>query len=188
MNKIRQYQVGMTLIEILIALALAAVLMAGISAAISQGLQAKAYAHSANEMAYSARFAMSRIMANVRAANNSSAVTVTTSPASLTIIAGSTIYNYALNATNQLVETATVGTTVTSSVLADYVVSNAVPIVSAFSPRKLNKPISPTNYSSSTYIYPVGASYTPSIVEADITLSNNGQSITVSGFSRIGPP
>lgn len=165
-------QKGMSLLELLLALAIGALLMTGISSAISQGLQAKTYAHNANEMAYSARFALSRIVAILRSANSAA---VTGSTLTVTPVAAGPTVVYALNGTN-LQETDNRTSPATVSVLA----SN----VTAFNPGKLDNPPKPGNYGA----MPLAASLTPSVVQVDLALAGGGQNISVSGFSRIGAP
>jgi Tfp pilus assembly protein FimT len=173
-------QQGITLLELLIALALAMVLMAGISSAISMGLQSKNYAHDTNEMAYSARFALSRIVANVRTAQSA---TVTNGGSCPSIVSTLTIrptnyptnpdFVYSLNAaTNQLTEK--VGAAA-ATVLADN--------VTCFAAQAFTRVPKSDKYGD----MPIGPSLAPGVVDIDITLTRGNQSITVSANSRIGP-
>ncbi len=60
-------QRGMTLIELLIATAIGAILLAAMNGLVKLGLDAQAAGRSANELAYQGRFALERITARARA-------------------------------------------------------------------------------------------------------------------------
>ena len=67
-SKLRASQCGLTLIELLLATSIAALLFAGLNSVVMLGLKAQASGTSANEQAYSAGFALERLVAKTRAA------------------------------------------------------------------------------------------------------------------------
>ncbi len=94
---------GFTLIEVTMAIALGAIVLAGLDSVVSLGLQSQAAARSTNELGYQGRFALERITAKAR----------TMTPQALAAPAVNTTGNwfapamYCLNATRQLIETTT---------------------------------------------------------------------------------
>jgi len=112
----------MTLVELLIATAIGAILLAGLNGLVKIGLDAQTAGRSSNELAYQGRFALERITARARA----------TVPKTLTLpvagtsgdwfapagCLGAACVMYCRNAANQLIETTTadaacnIGTTV----------------------------------------------------------------------------
>lgn len=106
----------MTLIELLIAVALGAIVLAGLNSIVSLGLQAQAAGRQQNELVFQARFALERMVAIARAAP----------PRLLATPAAGTTGNwfspvmFCRNAGSQLIETTTAdggctGTTVIAS-------------------------------------------------------------------------
>lgn len=105
-------QRGMTLIELLIATAIGAIMLAGLNGLVKLGLDAQTAGRGSNELAYQGRFALERITAKARA----------TAPKTLTLPAagttgdwfapvgcvGAACVMYCRNVTtNQLIETTT---------------------------------------------------------------------------------
>lgn len=104
-------QRGMTLLELLIATVIGAILLASINGLVKLGLDAQTAGRSANELAYQGRFALERITDKARA----------TAPKTMTIHAantsgdwfapvgctGAACVMYCRNAANQLIETTT---------------------------------------------------------------------------------
>ena len=66
MKRLAHAQSGLTLMELLIALAIAALLVAPLAAAVGNALRAQSVASEANDVAQQARFAMRRMEAAVR--------------------------------------------------------------------------------------------------------------------------
>ncbi len=93
----------MTLIELTIATAIAAFVLASLHSVVSLGMQAQASGRSANELAYQGRFALERMAAKARG----------TAPQPLSTPAANTSGNwfaptmYCVNAGQQLIETTT---------------------------------------------------------------------------------
>lgn len=94
-------QRGITLVELLIATAIGAVLLAGLSSVARQGLLSRAQVRDSNEAVYQARFALQRVAAAAK----------TTAPHTLLPPAANTSGNwfdpayFCVNATNALIET-----------------------------------------------------------------------------------
>jgi|SRR5712691_2405757 len=99
-------QQGLTLIELLIAVALAAFILAALNSVVALGLNAQASGRQANELVYQARFALDRMAAKARG----------TAPKPLTTPSAGTTGDwfsvpvppatmYCLNSANKLVET-----------------------------------------------------------------------------------
>ena len=59
---------GLTLIELVIALAIGALVLASLNSVVALGVQAQASGRSANELAYQGRFALERMTAKARGA------------------------------------------------------------------------------------------------------------------------
>jgi prepilin-type N-terminal cleavage/methylation domain-containing protein len=97
-------QRGMTLIELVLATLIGAIILAAINGLVKLGLDAQTAGRSANELAYQGRFALARITDKARA----------TAPKTLTTPAATTNTGdwfaptmYCSNAANQLIETTT---------------------------------------------------------------------------------
>jgi prepilin-type N-terminal cleavage/methylation domain-containing protein len=118
----RRSQRGLTLIELLIAMTVAALVLAALDSIVMLGLQAHASSRQANELVYQARFALEKMAAKARS----------TAPERLaTPLPGTTgdwfsPAMYCLSRGNRLVETVTWDTTCTSG---DVIANN----VTAFS-------------------------------------------------------
>jgi prepilin-type N-terminal cleavage/methylation domain-containing protein len=65
---LRMRQRGMTLIEVMIAVTIAAIIVVGLNGFVTLGLDAKAAARQGNELVYQGNFALERMMATARAA------------------------------------------------------------------------------------------------------------------------
>lgn len=117
-------QQGISLIELLLATAVSAILLASINSLVKLGLDAQADGRGRNELTYQARFALERITDKARA----TAPKELTTPAANTTgdwfapvgCTGAACVMYCRNASNQLIETTTAdigctGTTVIAS-------------------------------------------------------------------------
>lgn len=104
-------QRGVTLIELLFAVALGAILLAALNSLVKLGLDAQIAGRDSNELAYQGRFALERMAAQARA----TAPAVLASPAPNTTgdwfappgCTGAACVMYCLNANSQLIETTT---------------------------------------------------------------------------------
>jgi prepilin-type N-terminal cleavage/methylation domain-containing protein len=107
-------QRGLTLIEVLVATAIGAVLLAAINGLVKFGLDAQTEGRNANELAYQGRFALERIAGVARA----TAPKVLGTPAADTSgdwfapsgCSGNACIMYCRNAANQLIETTSADT------------------------------------------------------------------------------
>lgn len=157
----RAAQAGMTLIELLIAVAIGAVVLAGLNSIVSLGLQAQAAGRQQNELVFQARFALERMVTIARAA-----------PPRLlaTPVAGTTgnwfsPVMYCRNAGSQLIETTTSDNACAGTIV---VASN----VSAFSAQ-----------------LPAGAGPVDEpVATLSVTLTNSAvaQTVTLSSSVRLG--
>lgn len=107
---------GMTLIELMIAVAIGALVLASLNSVVALGVQAQALGRSANDLAYQGRFALERMTAKARGATPQPLST----PAANTSGSWFAPTMYCLNGSQQLIETATAdsgctGTTVIAS-------------------------------------------------------------------------
>lgn len=109
MRRSHSSQRGMTLIELLIATAIGAILLAGLNGLVTLGLDAQTAGRGSNELAYQGRFALERITDRARA----TAPKTLTPPAANTTgdwfaptgCLGAACVMYCRNVTNQLIET-----------------------------------------------------------------------------------
>ncbi len=103
-----RFQRGLTLIELLIAVTLAAFVFAALNSVVSLGLNAQASGRQANELVFQARFALDRMAARVRGTPPTRPLTAP-SPADTTgdwfSVPGSLVMYCRNSANNQLVET-----------------------------------------------------------------------------------
>ena len=117
-------QHGVALIELVLAVAISAILMGALNGLVKLGLDAQTAGRGSNELAYQGRFALERMVDKAR----SLAPKVLTTPTANTTgdwfapsgCTGAACVMYCRNATNQLIETTTsdtacVGTTVIAS-------------------------------------------------------------------------
>ena len=107
---------GLTLIELMIAMAIGALVLASLNSVVALGLKAQAEGRIANDLAYQGQFALDRMVAKARSATPQALST----PAANTTGSWFTPTMYCLNASQQLIETATTdvgctGTTVIAS-------------------------------------------------------------------------
>jgi prepilin-type N-terminal cleavage/methylation domain-containing protein len=121
MARARHGRRGLVLIELVLAVAIGAILMAALNSLVGLGLQAQDQGRQTNELNYQARFALDRITAKARA----------TAPALLAATAAGSTGSwlapalYCLNAGNQLIETTTAdagcaGTTVIANNVSNF--------------------------------------------------------------------
>lgn len=109
-------QRGITLIELVLAVAISAILMAALNGLVKLGLDAQAAGRGSNELAYQGRFALERITDKASATSPKELNTPATNSTGTWFIPTM----YCRNASNQLIETTTsdtacVGTTVIAS-------------------------------------------------------------------------
>jgi prepilin-type N-terminal cleavage/methylation domain-containing protein len=152
---------GFTLIELMLAIAAGAFVLASLSSVLTAALQAQAWSRSANEFSYQGRFALDRMVARARA----------TAPRSLATPAAGTTGNwfapttmYCRNAGAQLIET----TTGDSGCAGTTVIAN--------------------NVSAFTAQLPAGAGPLDSVARLSLTLSDaaSGQTVTLVTSVRLG--
>ena len=114
----KTFQSGITLIELVLATAISAILLVSINSLTKLGLDAQSAGRGANELAFQGRFALERITDQAR--NTAPAVLVT--PPTNTTGTWFAPTMFCRNATNQLIETTTADTTCTgTSVIANNV-------------------------------------------------------------------
>lgn len=111
----KKSQSGMTLIELVMAMAVSAILMAALNGVVKLGLDAQAAGRGSNELAYQGRFALERITDKARSLTPKA---LTTPPANTTGnwfapagCTGAACVMYCRNTSNQLIETTTTDTT-----------------------------------------------------------------------------
>jgi prepilin-type N-terminal cleavage/methylation domain-containing protein len=151
---------GFTLVELMLAIAAGAFVLAALSSVLTAALQAQAWSRSANEFSYQGRFALDRMVARARA----------TAPHSLATPAAGTTGSwfaptmYCRNAGAQLIETSTGDSGCTG---ASVIASN----VSAFTAQ-----------------LPAGAGPLDSVARLSLTLSDaaSGQTVTLVTSVRLG--
>ncbi|MDQ6681436.1 MAG: prepilin-type N-terminal cleavage/methylation domain-containing protein, partial [Pseudomonadota bacterium] len=130
----KRRQHGLALIELLFAVALAALVTAALGSLVGLLLKTQTHTRSSHELANQARFALTRVIAALR--SGSAAVSSSTSP-QLVVTVGTKTLSYSFNAvTSQLSETDSASGT--SSVIADN--------VSAFDATLANRIGLPVNY------------------------------------------
>ncbi|MEQ1601435.1 MAG: hypothetical protein HOP04_07185 [Methylophilaceae bacterium] len=109
------HQNGITFIELVLALAISAIVMGALNGVVKLGLDAQSAGRGSNELAYQGRFALERISDQAR----NIAAKVLTTPAANTTgdwfaptgCTGAACVMYCRNASNQLIETVTTDTT-----------------------------------------------------------------------------
>jgi prepilin-type N-terminal cleavage/methylation domain-containing protein len=119
-------QSGMTLIELVLAVAISTIIMSALSGLVKLGLDAQNVGRSSNELAYQGRFALERITEQARSLHPKALTTPAANttgdwfaPASC---GGASCVMYCRNANNQLIETITTDTTCAGvTVLANHV-------------------------------------------------------------------
>lgn len=160
-------QRGMTLIELLIATAIGAIILAAINGLVKLGLDAQTAGRSANELAYQGRFVLERITDKARAIAPKTLAT----PAANTSgdwfapagCIGAACVMYCRNAANQMIETTTADTVCSGTT----VIASNVTAFSATLPAAMG---------------PVGWS----IAVLSLTLANAGSTLTLSSSVRLG--
>lgn len=154
-------QSGMTLMELLIALAIAALLVAPLAAAVFDALKAQAVAGDSNEVAQQAQFAMQRMEAAVRrtAPHTLAAKAASTSGDWLTSV------TFCLAANGSLLETTPADATCTSS----------------------SAPVIATGVSAfSVQTFDAGAAANP-VIEIQLSVTGaSGQGIALTSHTRLG--
>jgi prepilin-type N-terminal cleavage/methylation domain-containing protein len=130
-------QFGLTLIELILAMAISAIIMAALNGLVKLGLDAQMAGRGSNELAYQGRYALERLTDKARnlAPKVLNTPTANTSgdwfaPTGCT---GSTCVMYCRNSSNQLIETTTTDTTCTGTT----VIANNVSAFSANLPASM---------------------------------------------------
>lgn len=116
-------QRGMTLVELVLAMGISAIIMVALNGLVKLGLDAQAAGRGSNELAYQGRFALERITEKARSltpknlnttpAANTSGFWFSTTDTSCA--STSTCVMYCLNTSNQLIETTTADTSCTGT-------------------------------------------------------------------------
>lgn len=135
MPAIPRAQRGLTLIELLFAVAIGALVMAALNSVVKLGLDAQSAQRGANELSYQGRFALARMAAKARTV----APKLLATPAANTSgdwfaptgCTGAACVMYCLNAANQLIETTTADTGCTGTT----VIAGKVSTFSAQAPQ-----------------------------------------------------
>lgn len=112
-------QRGVTLIELLLAVAISAILMGALNGLVKLGLDAQVAGRGSNELAYQGRFALERMADKARSLTPK----ILTTPSANTTgdwfapsgCTGATCVMYCRNTSNQLIETITTDTTCTGT-------------------------------------------------------------------------
>ena len=116
MARTRLAQAGMTLIELLIAVAVGAIVLAALNSVVSLGLQAQASGRQGNELIYQARFALERMITTARSVPPKLLAT----PAADTTGNWFSPVMYCRNGSNQLIETKTTDPACTGTTVIAY--------------------------------------------------------------------
>lgn len=128
-------QRGMTLIELMLSLAISAIILSSLNELVKLGLDAQIVGRGSNELAYQGRFALERMADKAR----SLAPKVLTTPIANTTgdwfapsgCAGAACVMYCRNTSNQLIETVTTDTTCTGTTIIANNVSTLLPSLPA---------------------------------------------------------
>ena len=108
----RATQAGMTVIELMIAVVIGAIVLAALNSVVRLGVRAQASGRSQNELVFQARFALDRMIAKARGVSPTLALTT---PAAGTTGNWFSPVMYCGNASSQLIETTTADTTCTGT-------------------------------------------------------------------------
>lgn len=112
-------QRGMTLIELMLAVAISAIIMAALNGLVKLGLDAQAAGRGANELAYQGRFALERMVDKARSLAPKELIIPTANTTGNWFAPsgciGAACVMYCRNASNQLIETTTTDTTCTGT-------------------------------------------------------------------------
>ncbi|MDO8208473.1 MAG: prepilin-type N-terminal cleavage/methylation domain-containing protein [Gallionella sp.] len=152
----RSTQCGVTLIELVLAIAIGAILLSGISNLLKIGLDAGASVRNSNELAYQGSFALARITDKARVTTPK----ILTTPAANTSGDWFAPVMYCLNAGNQLIETTTADTACTGTL----VIAGNVSAFSATLPAVIGRPVA----------------------QFSLTMSNAGSTQALSSGIRLG--
>jgi prepilin-type N-terminal cleavage/methylation domain-containing protein len=164
-------QRGLALIELLFAVALAAIISAALGSLTSVLLQTQSYSHASHELANQARFALNRVTATLR--SGSAAASSATSP-QLVVTVGTRTLSYSFDAAAaRLSETDSASGA--TSVIADN--------VSAFNSTLATRIATPANYAAPLT---VGGTLAAPVVQVGLTLGGNGLSIPATAYTRVG--
>ena len=102
----RMAQAGMTLIDLMVAVAIGAMVLAGLNSVVSLGLKAQVVGRQRNELVFQARFALERMITTARGA----APHLLATPTAGTTGNWFSPVMYCLNGSGQLIETTTADT------------------------------------------------------------------------------
>ena len=163
-------QQGVSLVELLFAVAMAALVTAALGSLVGLLAQTQTQSHTSHELAQQARFALTRVTGTLRAG---SAAVVSGSSPQLVVTVGTRTVSYAFSAgTSQLSETDS-ASGVTSVIATD---------VSAFSAVLANRATKPASYGALT----VGGALTAPVARVDLTLGTGANSIPAAAYARVG--
>lgn len=127
-------QRGMTLVELVLAMAISAIIMVALNGLVKLGLDAQTAGRGSNELAYQGRFALERITEKARSLAPKELTTPTANTTgnwfAPTGCTGAACVMYCRNASNQLIETTTADTSCTGTT----VIANNVSAFSAVLP------------------------------------------------------
>ena len=127
----------MTLIELLLAMAISAIIMASLNGIVKLGLDAQTAGRGSNELAYQGRFALERISDKARSLTpkvlSTTAANTTGNWFAPTGCTGTACVMYCRNASNQLIETVTTDTTCSGT----NIIANNVSAFSATLPTSM---------------------------------------------------
>jgi prepilin-type N-terminal cleavage/methylation domain-containing protein len=158
-------QRGMTLIELVLATLIGAIILAAINGLVKLGLDAQTAGRSANELVYQGRFALERITDKARAIAPKTLTTLAANTSNSgdwfapTGCTGAACVMYCLNAANQLIET----TTADAACSGTTVLAGNVTVFTAA----------------------IGPGTRPAAV-LSLTLANAGSTVTLSSSVRLG--
>jgi Tfp pilus assembly protein FimT len=162
---------GITLVELLFAVALAAIVTAGLGSLTGLLLQTQTHSHASHELANQARFALNRVVATVRIG---SAATSSASAPQLVVTVGARTLSYAYNAaTSQLSETDS------ASGATSVIATN----VSAFGATLATRIAAPAGY---TAPLTSGGALAVPVAQVNLTLAGNGLSLPAGAWARVG--
>lgn len=168
MMKARQQ--GMSLVELLFAVAMAALVSAALGSLTGLLLQTQTQSHVSHDLAQQARFAITRVTGTLRA--GSAALVSATSP-QLVVTVGTRTVSYAFDATtSQLSETDS----------ASGVTSVLATNVSAFSAVLASRMATPANYAGLTS----GGVLSAPVARVNLTLDASATSIPATAYARLG--
>lgn len=162
---------GVALVELLFAVALAAVVTAALGSLTGLLLQTQSHAHASHELANQSRFALTRVGATLR---SGSAATTSGSSPQLVVTVGTRTLSYAFDAASaQLTETDSASGT--TRVIADG--------VSAFGATLATRIAAPANYAAPLT---AGGVLAVPVAQINLTLAGSGSTFPATAYARVG--